>query len=323
LAAVTAAVTLSVGAVKTAPAVLFTIADPAGDDHGDGSLLYPLRDDLAPGELDLRSLSARTDPDGTIFEATFARPIRRPDKRAIDAGGGTLDRAASLGFYTFNIDIYIDTDRRDGSGRTALLPGRVAEAAPGSAWERAVSLTPRPFLAQGQLARIEAHAAERELRATAPRVDRGDVDALHAKVSEEINRRVFFPTRVTVAGASVRFLVPTPFLGGPAQDGWGYIVAVSGSEIEERLDLRRTLEIGEVAADRLMILPITPGQRRESFGGGREDDPLQPPLVDLIVPAGTTQEAVLKDYDIQVKRPVRLEAVVPASSERFPPPTTH
>ena len=63
-----------------------------GDDHGDGSLLYPLRDDLAPGELDLRSLTARADPDGTMFEATFARPIRRPDKRAIDAGGGTLDR---------------------------------------------------------------------------------------------------------------------------------------------------------------------------------------------------------------------------------------
>ena len=99
-------------------------------------------------------------------------------------------------------------------------------AAPGSGLS---ALTPRPFLAQSQLARIEARAAERELRATAPRVDPADVDALHAKVSEEINRRVFFPTRVTVAGASVRFLVPTPFLGGPAQDSWGYIVAVSGS----------------------------------------------------------------------------------------------
>jgi C-terminal binding-module, SLH-like, of glucodextranase len=313
VAGVTAAVTLSTGAVKTAPDVLFTIADPAGDDHGDGSLLYPLRDDLAPGDLDLRSFTARADADGTIFDATFNRPIRRPDKRAIDAGGGTLDRAATLGFYTFNIDIYIDTDRREGSGRTALLPGRVAEAAPGSAWERAVSLTPRPFLAQSQLARIEAHAAERELRATAPRVDPADVDALHAKVSEEINRRVFFPTRVTVAGASVRFLVPSLFLGGPAQDSWGYIVAVSGSELEERLDLRKTLAIGEVAAERLMILPIEPGRRRESFGGGREDDPLQPPLVDVIVPSDNTQEDVLKDYDIQAKRPVRLNAVVPTS----------
>jgi hypothetical protein len=321
LAAVTATVTLSTGAVITAPAVLFTMADPAGDDHGDGSLQYPLRDDLAPGELDLRSLTARTDPDGTMFEATFARPIRQPDRRAIDAGGGTLDRAASLGFYTFNIDIYIDTDRREGSGRTALLPGRVAEAARDSAWERAVSLTPRPFLAHSQLARLEARAAERELRATARRVDAADVAALHAKVTEEIKSRVFFPTRVTVAGASVRFLVPTVFLGGPAQDGWGYIVAVSGSELEERLDLRATLALGEVAADRLMILPIAPGRRRESFGGGREDDPLQPPLVDLIVPAGTTQEDVLKDYDIQANQPVRLNAIVPASQRSATPAT--
>ena len=62
-----------------------------------------------------------------------------------------------------------------------------------------------------------------------------------------------------------------------------------------------------------MILPIAPGRPRESFGGGRADDPLQPPLVDVIVPSGAAQEAVLKDYDIQAKRPVRLTAVVPAA----------
>ena len=66
-----------------------------------------------------------------------------------------------------------------------------------------------------------------------------------------------------------------------------------------------------------MILPIAPGRRRESFGGGRQDDPLQPPLVDVIVPAGTAQEAELKDYDLQAKRPVRLQGVVPAASAAF------
>jgi C-terminal binding-module, SLH-like, of glucodextranase len=312
LAAVTAAVILSAGAVTTAPAVLFTLEDPAGDDDGDGSLLYPLRDDLAPGALDLRSLTASADNDGTMFEATFAQPIRRPDRRAIDAGGGTLDSIASLGFYTFNVDIYVDTDRREGSGRTALLPGRVAEAAPDSAWERVICLTPRPFLAQGQLVRLETRAAERALRATAPRVDDADVAALGAKIREEVARRAFFPTRVTVAGATVRFFVPSSFLGGPARDPWGYIVAVSGAELEERLDVRVALGVGQAPAERLMILPIAPGRPRDVFGGGRQDDPLQPPLVDVIVPSGATQEAVLKDYDIQAKRPVRLTAVVPA-----------
>ena len=314
LAVMTAVVVLSAGAAATAPAVLFTLADPAGDDHGDGSLLYPLRDDSAPGELDLRSITARDERGGTMFEATFSRPIRRPDKRAVDAGGGTLDAIAPLGFYTFNIDIYVDTDRRAESGRTALLPGRVAEAGPGSGWERAISLTPRPYLAQSQLGRIETRAAERELRATAPRVDDADVDALRAKVTAEANSRVFFPTRVIVAGTSVRFFVPASFLGEPAKDTWGYIVAVSGAELEERLDVRGALRIGEAAADRLMILPIAPGRRRESFGGGRQDDPLQPPLVDVIVAVGTAaQETVLKDYDIQSRRPVQLKAVVPAA----------
>jgi C-terminal binding-module, SLH-like, of glucodextranase len=50
---------------------------------------------------------------------------------------------------------------------------------------------------------------------------------------------------------------------------------------------------------------------------GVKTDPLQPPLVDVIVPAGPSQESLLKDYDIQAKRPVRLEGVVPAARAAF------
>jgi C-terminal binding-module, SLH-like, of glucodextranase len=311
--AMTAAVILSAGPASTAPDVLFTLADPRQDDHGDGSLIYPLRHDIEAGELDLVSFAARNERDGTTFEATFAQRIRQPDKRVIDAGGGTLDSIAKLGFHNFNIDIYIDTDRREGSGRTALLPGRVAEALPDSAWERVICLTPRPFLAQGQLARIETRAAEQALRASAPRVDDAEVNVLSARIKAEVKARAFFPTRVSVVGASVRFFVPASFLGGPTRDTWGYIVAVSGAELEQKLDLGSIFGFPQTRAARLMNLPIAPGRPRESFGGGRADDPLQPPLVDVIVPAGTMQEVVLKDYDIQAKRPVRLAAVVPAS----------
>ena len=34
------------------------------------------------------------------------------------------DRIARNGFYTFNVDIYIDTDRIAGRGETSTLPGR-------------------------------------------------------------------------------------------------------------------------------------------------------------------------------------------------------
>jgi hypothetical protein len=271
-----------------------------------------LRHDIAPPELDLVSFAARAERDGTTFEATFAQPIRRPDKRVIDVGGGRLDSIATLGFYNFNIDVYIDTDRREGSGRTALLPGRVAEAESDSAWERVICLTPRPYVAQGQLARLETRAAEQALRASKGRVDDDEVDALNARIKAELKARVFFPTRVSVAGALVRFFVPASFLGGAIRDSWGYIVVVSGTDIDPPLDLLALLGFGQTRAARLMILPIAPGRPRESFGGGRSDDPLQPPLVDVIVPPGMTQESVLKDYDILAKRPVRLSAVVPA-----------
>ena len=49
----TAAVVLSADAVSTAPDALFTLFDPDRDDHGDGSLVYPLRHDIEQGELDL------------------------------------------------------------------------------------------------------------------------------------------------------------------------------------------------------------------------------------------------------------------------------
>jgi len=50
----------------------------------------------------------------------------------------------------------------------------------------------------------------------------------------------------------------------------------------------------------------------DRFGGGEDDDPLQPPLVDVIVPRGATQEKVLKDYSSKEGRLVRLPGVVPA-----------
>ena len=57
-----------------------------------------------------------------------------------------------------------------------------------------------------------------------------------------------------------------------------------------------------------------PGPR--AFRRRRQDDPLRPPLVGVIVPVGTTQETVLKDYDTQARRPVQLQAVVAAADSR-------
>src|SRR5690349_228581 len=146
---------LASGAAQAAAPTSFTITDPRGDDHGDGALVYPQRDDLRRGDLDLLALTATPDPEGTAFEATFARPIARPTSRAIDIAGTQLDAVAKLGFYTFNLEIYVDTDRAPGSGRVAMLPGRKAEIDPASAWEKLIVVTPRPFDMRSALKRLK------------------------------------------------------------------------------------------------------------------------------------------------------------------------
>ena len=277
-------------AARAGPAPLFRIEDPRGDDHGDGSLVFPLRDDLHQGDLDVISLTAWPDPEGTLFEVTFARRVARPDARAIDISGASLASVARLGFYTFNLELYIDQDRVPGSGLTAMLPGRNAEVDPASAWERLVILTPRP----------------RETRSELKRMPNSALMAGLAAAGDGLEARVLFMTHVTVSGSTVRFVVPASFLGGQAQPTWGYVVAVSGADLTRRLDLP-ALGLGSLAPpERLAILPVMGGPGPERFGGAR--GPLAPALVDLFVPPGQSQEALLGT----ASPPVRLPAVVPA-----------
>ncbi len=298
-------------AVGAESAPIFTLTDPRGDDHGDGSLLYPLRPDLQRGDLDLVAFSAYRQAGGTLFEATFARQIRQPERRTIDQVGTTLDRVAKLGFYTFNIDVYIDTDRIPGSGSMQTLPGRRAAIAPANAWEKAICLTPRPYDAQDLLKAIYTRGAKMELKRRQVAITSADMDRISAGVSRDVASSVFFPTIVSVRGRSIRFFVPDAFLGGPAQDSWSYVVAVSGADWELKVDVAALLgSEGPVPA--LMIMPILPGRGENNFGTDREGDNLQPDLIDIIVPPGTTQEAVLKDYDLLGGRPVALPGVVPA-----------
>lgn len=298
------------------PAVLFTLDDPRGDDHGDGTLVYPLRDDLAPGDLDLLSLSARAEKDGTTFEATFARPIRRPGREPIDAGGTALDRVARFGFYTFNLDLYVDTDRVAGSGARAMLPGRKAEVDSACAWERAICVTPRPYEALEALRDMRFKAAKDSLESSAARVDAEDLVALRRRTDAGIDSTIFFPTRIRVVGSRIRVFVPSAFLGGPARASWCYVAAVSGADVGRRFDLGSTILGSSDFARGLMIVPIAPGQSHERFGGGRENDDLMPPLVDVLIAPDTRQEDALRDYDRRAGRPVRLRGVVPAEAAR-------
>jgi len=287
LGAVLASACLSRSAGGATP--LFTLADPRGDDHGDGDLRYPLREDMAPGSLDLLLLVAYPEDGGTRFEATFARPIAKP--QAARTVGETQAQRARFGFYTFNLDLYVDTDRVEGSGRTETLPGRHLRLAPGSAWEKAILLTPRPYDARDQLRGEwlkEAREARIQQQGSLGEAAQREVEVA---VERELTGRVFFPTRVRVTGATVEFFVPNDFFGGVPRPEWGYALAATGALIDNRVNMSSLF--GKDSPRGLMVLPIAPGDSKERFGGGRVGEPNQAPVVDLLVPEGVTQEQVL------------------------------
>lgn len=298
------------GAAASAAGAAWVLKDPRGDDHGDGTLIYPANSDLALGELDLLSFSAEPTDEGTWFEAVFARSIRPPVRAAIDELGNTLDAIAKLGFYTFNIDVYIDTDRQPGSGLTEMLPGRRATVDPSTAWEKAICLTPRPNEARDALDHMLARDAKQNLPKTKGRVRDEDLKLSGEYATQQLAQRYFFPSKVQVVGSKVRFFAPNSFLGGPASDSWAYVIVVSGADLANRLDTRLLFK-GSASFDSLMILPVLPGRARGAFGGGHDDDDLQPPLIDIIVPPGASQEKLLSDYDLDKRTPARLPGVVP------------
>jgi hypothetical protein len=299
----------------TAPAAddaIFTLTDPVGDDHGDGSLLYPANDDFKPGTLDLRSLSARPVAGGCEFEAVFARAVPKPYRRAVDTGGTQLTTLARHGFYTVNVDVYIDTDRRPGSGRTAMAPGRRAEVTTEAAWERAVLLMPRPDTARVQLRRLLDYASEKEYRAAHGRLPDAVAADLEAAVEREVAEAYYFPNIVSVSGPKLRFFVPTAFLGGPPSASWSYVVVVTGADLMP--DVNLGVESGVIGdpMNRLMMLPVGPGKSQDRFGTSHGDHELLPPIVDAIVPPDASQEALLGSAVAAESRPVVLPGVIPA-----------
>lgn len=293
---------------------IFKIQDPRGDDHGDGRLEYPIRTEYSKGDFDLLSLEARRGKGETRFVATFASPIKVAERRPVDDLGTSLETVARNGFYTFNIDIYIDQDRQAGSGWVGTLPGRKAEVSPEHAWEKAIVLTPSPNDARLALERMMIKTVNKELRSGVyeQEATAQTRQELRRTIPHDLARQVYFPTRARVRGNQVTFTVPDSFLGGSAEAEWSYVVVVSGADLLQRIDISAAFGLGGSDDENLMILPVSPGRWKDRFGGGREGEEIQPPLVDILVPKGVRQERILGSFSTYEKRPVQLTGVVPA-----------
>jgi C-terminal binding-module, SLH-like, of glucodextranase len=268
---------LLAASVEAAPRVVATIDDPAGDDVGNGSLILPQRNDFESGDLDLVRLQLSRDDEGYWFEATFRNPIRDPGNAFGTVGGEPLSNIARKGFYQFNLDVYIDTDRVNGSGNTFTLPGRKASIAPAHAWERAVILTPRPEAMRSRLIEV---------------LERQFPDRPKGEAAASVDASMFFPTRVRVRGKSVVFLVPAGFAGESDPKTWAITAFVTGARTDVGLNLsvlpgaKGTLE----ELDLGVMQPVV-GRPRDTFGFAGGVAPA--PIVDLLAPAPEVQARLL------------------------------
>jgi hypothetical protein len=256
------------------------VADPAGDDVGDGALVYPQRSEFQPGDLDLVSLRISRDERVFRFEATFRNAVRNPSEVATEGGGEALSSFARRGFFAFNLDLYFDQDRVPGRGNVFTLPGRQAGIDPAVAWEKAVVLTPRPELMRTQLISTLSEAD--------PAVDRAQATAL-------VDRQVFFVTDVRVRGRSVSFTVPASYLAAevpPSQ--WALVAFVTGAKLTIEADL---LAFGGGPRNPLERLALgamqpEPGRPRDTFGTSAARPPL--PIVDLLGADAEAQKVQLR-----------------------------
>ena len=289
--------------------VIFELKDARNDDHGDGTLILPTEKEYRPGDFDLLSLSATPDEGGTLFKLEFAQTIDRPDTRAIDAGGKTLEAVARYGFYTFNIDIYIDKDRKPGSGYTATLPGRNASIDPEFAWEKVICLTPRPAEARGLLKKQLVKNLEAKLQAEKGRVDPEDSSKISANASSDLEGSYYFPERVRVNSRIITFFVPGYFLGGSAEANWGYVILETVSTLEDKYALA---DFGGAAyGTTFMNLPVAEGGWSDRLGTTRQEVDYLPPIIDMFVPSGKKQEDVLRNFNVNTQQRVVLPGIVP------------
>lgn len=231
---------------------LVTINDPPGDDYGAGTLFYPRRADFQTGDLDLLQMKISRDEGGFWFEAIFKNPIRDPGNAANADGIESLANFARKGFYQFNIDVYIDTDRVNGSGNIFTLPGRQVRIDPAYAWEKAVILTPRPELMREQL--LDALTEQFPDR---PRLE----------IEASVDRSIFFASRIRLRGKSITFFVPSSFIAGSDGTDWGVTALVTGALTSIPADLS-LFPSAKTPLDRLQLGVMQPaaGRPRDTFG---------------------------------------------------------
>jgi carbohydrate-binding DOMON domain-containing protein len=168
--------------------------DPVGEDNGPGTYVYPTDAVYKRGSFDLVKFEVRSKGSEVEFRATMRARIEDPwDSRSWGGNGFSLQM----------LQVYIDKDRKEGSGHRAALPGINVDFAKASYWEKVVVMSP-----QGR----ERLASEVELKAN------------------DVRRDVVIPRRTYSSGRTIVAVVSKKDLGGELRDEWGFQVIVQSNE---------------------------------------------------------------------------------------------
>ena len=117
------------------PVKTIRLSDPAGDDWGPGTYVYPSNPVYVRGSFDLRSLKVTDKGRSVEFRIEVGARIADPwNSKEWDGNGFSLQFA----------QIYIDTDHKAGSGFTSALPGLGSvKFAADQAWDKVVLVSPQ------------------------------------------------------------------------------------------------------------------------------------------------------------------------------------
>ena len=169
------------------------LKDPRGDDNGPGSYTYPTNSVYTKGSFDLTSVSIKDAGSSIEIKVTVGAKIEDPwSSKGWGGNGFSLQMAF----------IFIDLDRKAGSGYQDGLPGLNVRFAEDSRWEKALIISPQGV---GRL--------------------KSEISSKAAKFKNDI----ILPTSVRAQGTSIVAQFPKEALGVP-QKSWGWQVLMQSNE---------------------------------------------------------------------------------------------
>ncbi len=240
------------GEAQSQGRVLFSFEDPKEDDRGMGHYIYPVPlQSSKVGIFDLTRFQVLDRGERVELVFDFRRPV---DFETID--GQTFAK----GYAYQLIDVYIDKDRRAGSGLNEALPGRNLEFRADEAWDKAIVITPGP---------------SHEIRDAID--SQSDLRQFWLK-----RKDIYVPNDVYAGSFRITAHVPKSEIGEPHPE-WGWQVLVMGYD---PLNLTRyglyNSEVQTFATERY-------------FGGGT-DYQGETSAIDVLAPSAESQYRVLSRY---------------------------